>query len=156
MVGASDATEALRLLSEQSVDAAFLDISMPGLNGMELAAGLARYASPSALVFVTARDDRAVQAFEVGAVDYLLKPLRAGRLAQAIVRVLASRPDTAADETAAAPGAEPSSAGARPAAAAPPAKRTRQRDRGIPLRRRPTRALRRSSAPALRRDCAPA
>ncbi|GAC56976.1 putative two-component response regulator [Gordonia hirsuta DSM 44140 = NBRC 16056] len=91
VVAAGDATEALRLLSEQAVDAAFLDISMPGLTGMELAAVLTRYASPPALVFVTAHDDRAVDAFDVGAVDYVLKPLRAERLAQAIERVLAAR-----------------------------------------------------------------
>lgn len=98
VVGAADATEALRLLSEQPVDAAFLDISMPGLNGMELAAVLAKYATPPALVFVTAHDDRAVQAFEVGAVDYLLKPLRAERLSQAIDRVLAARGTEVAPE----------------------------------------------------------
>ncbi|WP_290851702.1 LytTR family DNA-binding domain-containing protein, partial [Gordonia sp. (in: high G+C Gram-positive bacteria)] len=114
--GASDATEALRLLSEQSVDAAFLDISMPGLNGMELATVLARYATPPALVFVTAHDDRAVQAFDVGAVDYLLKPLRARRLAQAVERVLASRPDTLVGDTAGT-DADPAAAGADPATA---------------------------------------
>ena len=91
VVRASDATEALRLLSERSVAAAFLDISMPGLSGMELAAVLARYAQPPALVFVTAHSDRAVAAFDVGAVDYLLKPVRAERLSQAIERVLAVR-----------------------------------------------------------------
>ncbi|MFZ2511281.1 MAG: response regulator, partial [Gordonia sp. (in: high G+C Gram-positive bacteria)] len=91
VVGAADATEALRLLSERAVDAAFLDISMPGLSGMELAAVLARYVDPPALVFVTAHADRAVAAFDIGAVDYLLKPLRAERLAQAIERVLAAR-----------------------------------------------------------------
>lgn len=116
VIGASDATEALRLLSEQSVDAAFLDISMPGLNGMELATVLARYATPPALVFVTAHDDRAVQAFDVGAVDYLLKPLRARRLAQAIERVLASRPDTLVGDTAGT-DADPAAAGADPATA---------------------------------------
>lgn len=91
VITAADATEALRELSEQAVDAAFLDISMPGLTGMELAAVLARYATPPAVVFVTAHDDRAVQAFEVGAVDYLLKPLREERLNQALDRVLAVR-----------------------------------------------------------------
>lgn len=109
VIGARDATEALRLLAEKPVDAAFLDISMPGLSGMELAAVLASYASPPALVFVTAHEDRAVAAFDVGAVDYLLKPLRAQRLAQAVDRVLAAR-RTAADpagSTAAAGGAEP-------------------------------------------------
>ena len=91
VISAADATEALRLLAEQPVDAAFLDISMPGLTGMELAAVLANYADPPSLVFVTAHDDRAVAAFDVGAVDYVLKPLRAQRLSQAIERVLAAR-----------------------------------------------------------------
>ncbi|GAA3970210.1 LytTR family DNA-binding domain-containing protein [Gordonia caeni] len=108
VVGASDATEALRILAEQPVDAAFLDISMPGLSGMELATVLAKYATPPALVFVTAHDDRAVQAFEVGAVDYLLKPLRAERLSQAIDRVLAARGTEAAPEPEAAPADEAS------------------------------------------------
>lgn len=93
VISARDAADALRLLSESPVDAAFLDISMPGLNGMELAAVLARYANPPAIVFVTAHEDRAVQAFDVGALDYVLKPLRAGRLSQAIERVVAQRGD---------------------------------------------------------------
>lgn len=109
VVGATDATEALRLLSERSVDAAFLDISMPGLSGMELAAVLARYVDPPSLVFVTAHDDRAVAAFDVGAVDYVLKPLRAQRLAQAVDRVLTTR-GTVPAETAA-PDHEPDEAG---------------------------------------------
>ncbi len=108
VIGARDATEALRLLAEKPVDAAFLDISMPGLTGMELAGVLASYAAPPALVFVTAHDDRAVAAFDVGAVDYLLKPLRAERLAQAVDRVLASR---ARVPEAASPGAPAPAAG---------------------------------------------
>ncbi len=86
---ASDATSALRELSDHDVDAVFLDISMPGLSGMELAGVLANYASPPPIVFVTAHDDRAVDAFEIGALDYLLKPLRDARLNQAIDRVVA-------------------------------------------------------------------
>ncbi|MCF8588607.1 LytR/AlgR family response regulator transcription factor [Gordonia liuliyuniae] len=84
---ASDATSALRELSDHRVDGVFLDISMPGLSGMELAGVLARYADPPPVVFVTAHDDRAVEAFEVGAVDYLLKPLREEQLARAVERV---------------------------------------------------------------------
>ncbi|MGB3696732.1 MAG: LytTR family DNA-binding domain-containing protein [Gordonia sp. (in: high G+C Gram-positive bacteria)] len=98
---ASDATAALRELSEHRVDAVFLDISMPGLSGMELAAVLANYTAPPPIVFVTAHDDRAVEAFDVGAVDYLLKPLRAERLDQALTRIVAARaaaPDDAAEE----------------------------------------------------------
>lgn len=111
VISASDATEALRVLSERSVDAAFLDISMPGLNGMELAAVLARYAAPPALVFVTAHEDRAVQAFEVGAVDYVLKPLRAQRLSQAVERVLAARSGPADAPPTSATEAEPRESG---------------------------------------------
>ncbi|MGV9709260.1 LytR/AlgR family response regulator transcription factor [Gordonia sp. NPDC003424] len=87
---AADATHALRELNERRIDAIFLDINMPGLSGLELAGVLAKYADPPAIVFVTAHDDKAVDAFEVGAVDYLLKPLRAERLTQAIARVLAA------------------------------------------------------------------
>lgn len=88
---ASEATAALRELNERRFDAIFLDINMPGLSGLELAGVLRKYAEPPAVVFVTAHEDKAVDAFEVGAVDYLLKPLRAQRLAQAIARVLAAR-----------------------------------------------------------------
>ncbi|MAU81743.1 MAG: DNA-binding response regulator [Gordonia sp.] len=91
---AGDATHALRELSERRIDAIFLDINMPGLSGLELAGVLRRYAEPPQVVFVTAHDDKAVDAFDVGAVDYLLKPLREQRLEQAITRVLAGR-DTA-------------------------------------------------------------
>ena len=50
---------------------------MPGLSGLELAAVLANFTHPPAVVFVTAHEDKAVAAFDVGAIDYLLKPLRA-------------------------------------------------------------------------------
>ncbi|GAB2685972.1 LytR/AlgR family response regulator transcription factor [Nocardia thraciensis] len=88
---ASDATTALRLLRAHPVDAVFLDINMPGLDGMELAGILSEFAHPPAVVFVTAHDDRAVSAFDLGAVDYLLKPLRAQRLAEAMRRIVAAR-----------------------------------------------------------------
>ncbi len=87
VTAASDATEALRLLQSEDFDAVFLDIHMPGLNGMELAHLLQRFARQPAVVFVTAFDDHAVEAFEVKAVDYLLKPLRAERLNEALVKV---------------------------------------------------------------------
>lgn len=86
---ASDATSALRELGEHRVDGVFLDISMPGLSGMELAGVLANYADPPPVVFVTAHDDRAVEAFGVGAIDYLLKPLRDEQLDRAVERVCA-------------------------------------------------------------------
>ena len=87
VTAASDATEALRLLQSEDFDAVFLDIHMPGLNGMELAHLLQRFARQPAVVFVTAFDDHAVEAFEVKAVDYLLKPLRAERLNEALGQV---------------------------------------------------------------------
>ncbi len=89
--GVSDANAALRELSERKVDAIFLDINMPGLSGLELAAVLGNFSHPPAVVFVTAHEDKAVAAFDVGAVDYLLKPLRSERLEEAVRRVLAAR-----------------------------------------------------------------
>jgi len=88
---AADATLALRELHEGGVDAVFLDINMPGLSGLELAAVLSNFAQPPAVVFVTAHDDKAVAAFDVGAVDYLLKPIRSDRLDAAVRRVAAAR-----------------------------------------------------------------
>jgi DNA-binding LytR/AlgR family response regulator len=70
------------------VDAVFLDIQMPGLTGIELAQVLARFRTPPAAVFVTAHDQHAVDAFELNAVDYVLKPVRAERLAEAVRRIL--------------------------------------------------------------------
>ncbi len=84
---AGDATSALRELNVRTIDAVFLDINMPGLSGIELAGVLANYAQPPAIVFVTAHDDKAVAAFDVGAVDYLLKPIREDRLDEAVRRV---------------------------------------------------------------------
>jgi DNA-binding LytR/AlgR family response regulator len=107
---AGDATSALRELNVRTIDAVFLDINMPGLSGIELAGVLANYAQPPAIVFVTAHDDKAVAAFDVGAVDYLLKPIREGRLDEAVRRAAAARsaaPTTAPrDETG---GEEPDS-----------------------------------------------
>lgn len=88
---ASEATTALRILRDGQIDAAFLDINMPGLDGFELAGILSNFASPPPVVFVTAHDDRAVTAFDLGAVDYLLKPLREERLAESVRRVLEQR-----------------------------------------------------------------
>ena len=88
---AADATLALRELHDGGFDAVFLDINMPGLSGLELAAVLSNFAQPPAVVFVTAHDDKAVAAFDVGAVDYLLKPIRSDRLDEAVRRVTATR-----------------------------------------------------------------
>jgi two-component system response regulator LytT len=88
---ASEATTALRLLEDDAVDAVFLDIRMPGLDGLDLARVLGRFAHPPRVVFVTAHDDAAVEAFALQATDYLLKPLRQDRLGEAVRRVVESR-----------------------------------------------------------------
>ncbi|MCV7285976.1 response regulator transcription factor [Mycolicibacterium wolinskyi] len=84
---AADATSALRELNRHPIDAVFLDINMPGLSGIELAGVLTNFAHRPAVVFVTAHDDKAVAAFDVGAIDYLLKPIRQNRLDEAVRRV---------------------------------------------------------------------
>lgn len=86
---------------QSDVDVLFLDIRMPGLDGLELAQVLSRYVIPPSVVFVTAHDDRAVEAFDVGAVDYLLKPLRPERLYASLSRILSSRGTTVPVEPAA-------------------------------------------------------
>jgi DNA-binding LytR/AlgR family response regulator len=96
---AGDATSALRELNRRTIHAVFLDINMPGLSGLELAGVLTNFSYRPAVVFVTAHDDKAVAAFDVGAVDYLLKPIRASRLDEAVRRVLAARDDTARNDT---------------------------------------------------------
>ncbi|GAS98031.1 response regulator, two-component system [Mycolicibacterium canariasense] len=83
---AGDATSALRELNRHTIDAVFLDINMPGLSGIELAGVLTNFAHRPAVVFVTAHDDKAVAAFDVGATDYLLKPIRQDRLDEAVRR----------------------------------------------------------------------
>jgi DNA-binding LytR/AlgR family response regulator len=104
---AGDALTALRLIPTSTPDAVFLDISMPGMDGLELAELLGRMSDPPAVVFVTAFDQHAVSAYGVGAVDYLLKPVSAERLAAALGRVHRVRTGTATapvvDELAAVP-----------------------------------------------------
>lgn len=91
---ASDALSALRMIQNDRYDAIFLDIAMPGLDGLELASLLSRLNEPPAIVFVTAYEKHAVAAFGIGAVDYILKPVRTERLAEALGRVnrLQARP----------------------------------------------------------------
>ena len=84
---AHDAAGALRILEDAAVDAVFLDIRMPRLNGLDLAKILARFAQPPALVFITAYDEHAVTAFDLKALDYVMKPVRVERLAEAVRRV---------------------------------------------------------------------
>lgn len=88
---ATDVAEAFRVLRDSDLDAVFLDIRMPGLDGMELARVLGRFARPPAVVFVTAYDDRAAEAFDLGVADYVRKPIQTDRLAESLRRVLATR-----------------------------------------------------------------
>lgn len=85
---ATSGTEALKVLEREDVDAIFLDIHMPGLTGLELARVIARFASPPAVVFVTADEDHALEAFDLAAVDYLLKPVRPERLERCVGRIV--------------------------------------------------------------------
>lgn len=84
---AGDPITALRLIQASRFDAVFLDISMPTMDGMELATLLARMTDPPVVVFVTAYEEHAASAYGIGAVDYLLKPVGAERLAAALARV---------------------------------------------------------------------
>jgi two-component system response regulator LytT len=89
---ARDGAAALRSLDRalaegRPVDAVFLDIRMPGLDGLVLGRLLSRFAAPPKIVYVTAYEGHAVDAFEIKAEDYLLKPVRRERLAEAVRRV---------------------------------------------------------------------
>jgi two-component system, LytTR family, response regulator len=83
---AEDGLVAAKSIEQLHPDVAFLDIQMPGLSGLEVAAQLERSSAPL-IVFVTAFDEHAVKAFELNAVDYLLKPYDKDRLLRALQRV---------------------------------------------------------------------
>jgi DNA-binding LytR/AlgR family response regulator len=84
---ATSGTAALQVLHDEDVDAVFLDIAMPGLSGLGLAGVLGRFKQPPRIVFVTAHAEHAVDAFDLHAVDYLLKPVREERLREAVRRL---------------------------------------------------------------------
>jgi DNA-binding LytR/AlgR family response regulator len=102
---AMNAREALAILRPGSratngtphprVDVVFLDIRMPGLDGLELARLLSTSPDPPTVVFATAYDENALDAFEIGAADYLMKPVSQERLASTIRRIILSRRDSA-------------------------------------------------------------
>jgi DNA-binding LytR/AlgR family response regulator len=87
---AFDGHDALVKASSQPYDAIFLDVRMPDLDGLELGRVLRRFASPPQLVFVTAHEDAAVDAFELNALDYVLKPVGRRRVNEALERVAAA------------------------------------------------------------------
>jgi DNA-binding LytR/AlgR family response regulator len=88
---AADATEALRRLQADHYDGVFLDIRMPGLDGLELGRVLRRFSDPPVVVFVTAYESHAVEAFEARARGYLLKPVSSDRLADAVALISDAR-----------------------------------------------------------------
>ena len=109
VVSVESPRDALLRVGADRYDALFLDVRMPGLGGVELARVLAQFAHPPAVVFVTAYEDAAVQAFEVHAVDYLLKPVSRRRVQEALGRVATERARGAAG---AAPAPAPAAADA--------------------------------------------
>lgn len=112
---ASDGAEALERIAALSPDLVFLDVQMPGRSGLEVARRLAREGGPD-VVFVTAFTDFAAEAFELDAVDYLLKPYKADRLKETVARARRrlGRASSSAPEPAVPPAA-PASPAASPA-----------------------------------------
>lgn len=93
---AADGVEALEKAAAGIADVAFIDIRMPRMDGIELAQHLTRLPQPPAIVFVTAYDQYAVKAFELSAIDYLLKPVKAPRLLEALRKARRVAPDAPA------------------------------------------------------------
>ncbi|MEA3064378.1 MAG: two-component system, LytTR family, response regulator AlgR [Sphingomonadales bacterium] len=100
---AAEGAAALRLVEATRPDAVLLDIAMPGMDGIDVARALARTANPPVVIFVTAFDTFAVAAFDIEAVDYVMKPVSAERLARAVER---ARERLAARDGDGAPGGE--------------------------------------------------
>jgi two-component system response regulator AlgR len=89
---ARNGREALEVLNREKVDIVLLDIRMPEMDGLEAARHIAGMASPPAIIFTTAFDAYAIKAFEVNAIDYLLKPIRRERLMMALGKTRAGPP----------------------------------------------------------------
>lgn len=89
----ADGVAALEFLDGNDADVALIDIRMPRMDGIELAQHIARLPRAPAVVFATAYDEYAVKAFELAAIDYLLKPVRAARLADALKKAARLRPE---------------------------------------------------------------
>jgi two-component system, LytTR family, response regulator AlgR len=88
---ALDGAEALRLIGALAPDLVLLDMTMPELDGLAVARSLVRAENPPAVIFVTAHDNFAVEAFDLEAVDYVLKPVTPERLERAVARAAARR-----------------------------------------------------------------
>jgi len=104
---ATNAEEALTLLRSLTYDLVLLDIRMPGGSGLEVAAALRSGPHPPRVIFTTAYPDHAVEAFDLEAADYLVKPFDADRLGRALERALTSTPDDEADAPADRGAAQP-------------------------------------------------
>jgi two-component system response regulator AlgR len=89
---ARNGREVLEVLNREKIDIVLLDIRMPEIDGMEAARHIAGMAEPPAIIFTTAFDSYAIKAFEVNAIDYLLKPIRAERLLLALGKTRAAPP----------------------------------------------------------------
>lgn len=94
---ASDGAQALERIADIAPDLVLLDLTMPELDGLDVARRLSEQAHPPAVIFVTAHDNHAVEAFDLDAVDYVLKPVEKERLERAIVRAMARRAAAATD-----------------------------------------------------------
>jgi len=88
---ASDGEAALTLAAKLKPDLVLLDMTMPGMDGLAVARELGRSAAPPAVIFITAHEDFAVEAFDLDAIDYVLKPVARDRLERAVARVLSRR-----------------------------------------------------------------
>lgn len=93
---AANGREAVEFAAREPVDVVLMDVRMPEMDGVEAARHLATLAAPPAVIFTTAFDAYAVKAFEVNAIDYLLKPVRAERLLEALRRARPATPGASA------------------------------------------------------------
>jgi DNA-binding LytR/AlgR family response regulator len=84
---ATNGQEALDLVANEPIDVVFLDINMPGINGLSAAATMSERPNPPLIIFATAYDAHAVRAFELAALDYVVKPFNEQRLAQTMIRI---------------------------------------------------------------------
>lgn len=91
---AANAQEALALIRALDYSVLFLDISMPGMDGLQLGAAIQEFENPPYVIFVTAYDEYALGAFDVNAIDYILKPIEETRLRMAVNKVLKATQET--------------------------------------------------------------
>ncbi len=89
---AANGVEAIDIINQGGIDIVLTDIRMPAMDGLEVARHVAKLDAPPKLIFTTAYDEYAVKAFELNAIDYLLKPIRQERLLTALTKAVAIRP----------------------------------------------------------------